>query len=72
MADTNEDFRYMLGRLDGKMDSLLSLVRQTQDIQHEHEKRIRTLETSKAWMLGWSSAAAILVSVTLQYIFKGE
>ena len=72
MPESNEDFRYMLGRLDGKMDSLLSLVRQTQDIQQEHEKRIRTLETSKAWVLGWSSAAAILVSVVIQYLFKGK
>jgi len=67
-----EGLRYMIGKLEGKIDALIASVqRQTMDIQ-EHEKRIRILETSKAWILGWSSAAAILVSLAVQYIFKGK
>ena len=72
MPSHDEDLKYMIGKLEGKIDSLISSVqKQTAEIQ-EHEKRIRVLETSKAWILGWSSAAAVLVSVAIQYIFKGE
>jgi len=72
MAPHDEDIRYMLGRLEGKVDSLITgMKQQTQDIQ-EHEKRLRLLENSKAWILGWSSAAAILVSVIIQFLFKGK
>ena len=67
-----EDIRYMLGRLEGKVDSLITgMKQQTQNIQ-EHEKRLRLLENSKAWILGWSSAAAILVSVIIQFLFKDK
>ena len=71
MHTHDEDtLRYMIGKLEGKIDALISSVqKQTSDIQ-EHEKRIRVLETSKAWVLGWSSAAAILISVIIQYVFK--
>tara|TARA_R100001143_G_scaffold60467_1_gene59981 strand:- start:701 stop:919 length:219 start_codon:yes stop_codon:yes gene_type:complete len=71
MPTHDEDgIRYMLGKLEGKIDALISSVqKQTSDIQ-EHEKRLRILETSKAWVLGWSSAAAILASVAIHYIFK--
>ena len=70
MLPHDEDIKYVLGRLEGKVDALISVIKQlTQDLQ-EHEKRIRVLETSKAWILGWSSAAAILVSVIIQFLFK--
>ena len=72
MSANDEDIKYMLGRLEGKVDALIASVqKQNSDIQ-EHEKRIRILETSKAWVLGWSSAAAILVSLAIQYLFKGK
>ena len=72
MPAHDEDLKYMIGKLEGKIASLISSVqKQTAEIQ-EHEKRIRILETSKAWILGWSSAAAVLVSVAIQYIFKGN
>jgi len=72
MPSHDEDIRYMLGRLEGKVDSLITgMKQQTQDIQ-EHEKRLRLLENSKAWILGWSSAAAILVSVLIQFLFKDK
>ena len=68
----DEDIKYMLGRLEGKVDSLIAgMKQQTQELQ-EHEKRIRVLETSKAWVLGWSSAAALLISVIIQFLFKGK
>jgi len=68
----DEDIKYMLGRLEGKVDSLIAgMKQQTQELQ-EHEKRIRVLETSKAWVLGWSSAAALLISVIIQFLFKGN
>ena len=72
MASHDEDIKYMIGRLEGKVDALIASVqKQHVDIQ-EHEKRIRVLETSKAWILGWSSAAAILVSVVILILFKGN
>ena len=73
MPSTDDStIRYMLGKLEGKIDSLISSVQeQTSDIQ-EHEKRIRILETSKAWAIGWASAAAILISLIVQYLFKGK
>ena len=39
-----EGLRYMIGKLEGKIDALIaSMQRQTTDI-HEHEQRIRILE----------------------------
>lgn len=37
-----------VGRLEGKMDAILSL----QETQKEHEKRIKSLETSRTWIVG--------------------
>ena len=71
LISQDEDIKYMLGRLEGKVDSLIAgMKQQTQEIQ-EHEKRIRILENSKAWVLGSASAAAVIISITIQYLFKG-
>ena len=72
MVSHEEDIRYMLGRLEGKVDSLITGMKATTHTIHEHEKRLRVLETSKAWILGWFSAAALLISVIIQFLFKNK
>jgi len=55
MVDDNE-IRFILGRLEGKMDSLISQMRSLGENIANHESRLQELEKSKAWILGVSAA----------------
>jgi hypothetical protein len=46
-----------IGRLEGKVDALISALKSHSSAIDEHDERIRSLEQGRAWLLG---AAAIL------------
>ena len=52
------DIRFILGRLEGKVDSLIAQSAQLHRSLTNHESRIQELEKSKAWVLGLSAACA--------------
>lgn len=64
----NDEILLALGRLEGKMDSLMKNSHLQTELMREHDLRLRRLETSKATMLGMSSALAFIVSSAVTYL----
>lgn len=60
-----------LGRLEGKMDSLITRQAIHDEELGRHDKRIRQLEQSKSWVLGAAAAMAGLVSLLINF-FGGK
>ena len=64
----NEEILLALGRLEGKVDSLIT----TQAVHNEelgrHDKRLRHLEKSKSWVLGAAAAIGAVASIIVNMI----
>ena len=63
-----DDITFILGRLEGKVDSLLTASRQQGAVLTEHDGRIRKLENYKSYVLGWTVAIASLTSLVTYFI----
>ena len=61
----NEELLLALGRLEGKVDSLIATQRAQDDTLGHHDKRLRTLENSRSLMLG---AAAVIGALSSQLL----
>lgn len=62
----NEEILLALGRLEGKVDAMMTSLRVQEQELKVLEKRIRELENSRAWMLG----AAAVISAIAGFIVK--
>lgn len=56
----NEEILLALGRLEGKVDAMMTSMRIQEQELKVLEKRIRELENNRAWMLG---AAAVISTI---------
>ena len=61
----NEELFLAIGRLEGKVDSLLAM----QSIQ-QHDSRIRSLEHSRGYMLGTAAAIGASMSLVSNYLIR--
>lgn len=59
-----------IGRLEGKLDSLLQMRQQQQQEIKEIDSRVRTLEHSKALVIGGAGALSALVTVIINFLHK--
>jgi hypothetical protein len=59
-----------LGRLEGKMDSLISLQKQFEAKLDMHDKRLRDLENHKAYALGIAAAVGSGLSLAISYLMR--
>lgn len=57
-----------LGRLEGKVDAILSNQTAMDKRLDEHEKRLSVLERYRSWQLGVSAAIGTLIAGLLQWI----
>tara|TARA_R100000152_G_C6761177_1_gene185288 strand:+ start:303 stop:509 length:207 start_codon:yes stop_codon:yes gene_type:complete len=57
-----------LGRLEGKVDSLIATSKILNENINLHDQRIRALEGSKAMLVGVCSMAAGIVSLVISYL----
>lgn len=62
----NEEILLALGRLEGKVDAMMTSLRMQEQELKVLDKRIRELEQSRAWMLG----AAAIISMLAGFIVK--
>jgi len=71
MSVHNDDPQLLLliGRLEGKLDSLIQSTHHQSSKIVEIDSRVMRLESSKAWVLGAASVISILASFTLNHIF---
>ena len=67
MAD-QQDLLLAIGRLEGKMDSILATMRQYGEEIERIDNRVRKLEQSKAWMLGAAAVIGALSSFFFRFI----
>jgi len=59
-----------IGRLEGKMDSLLSMQHRFESKLEMHDNRLRDLENHKAYSLGIAAAVGSTMSLIISYIWN--
>lgn len=64
----NDEFLIAIGRLEGKMDSLLQMHKSQQETLQNHDERLRSLESHKAAMIGAAAIVGGIVSVFIKFI----
>tara|TARA_R100000458_G_C8232449_1_gene213751 strand:+ start:680 stop:889 length:210 start_codon:yes stop_codon:yes gene_type:complete len=62
----NEELLLALGRLEGKVDSLITSLAVHDEELQRLDHRIRQLEQSRSWMLG----AAAVIGAAASFIFQ--
>ena len=64
----NEEILVALGRLEGKVDALITRQALIDEQMGRQEKRIRTLEQSRSWILGAAAMVGAAVSLLVKYV----
>lgn len=59
-----------LGRLEGKVDAMLTKQKSQDETLEKHDRRIRTLEQSRSWLLGASAIIGASVSFLMKYLMR--
>jgi hypothetical protein len=59
----NEEILLALGRLEGKVDAMMTSLRLQEQELKNLDKRIRELEQSRAWMLGAAAIISLLAGM---------
>jgi len=59
-----------IGRLEGKVDALISMQQYQQNQLIEHDKRLRILEHTRGYVMGWSVALGALASVCINIFVR--
>lgn len=69
----NEEILLALGRLEGKVDSMMTALRSHQEELQRLDVRVRHLEQSKAWMIGAAAIIAFVAGSVMNYLpLKGD
>jgi hypothetical protein len=64
----NEEILLALGRLEGKVDAMMTSLRLQEQELKNLDKRIRELEQSKAWMLGAAAVISTLIGLVVKVL----
>lgn len=59
-----------IGRLEGKLDSLIAMQGKQGDELKDHDIRIRSLEQSKSHFIGYAAAAGGVLGIVANYAIK--
>ena len=71
MEDTR-DILIALGRLEGKVESLISMQQHHNEELGRLDKRMRTLEQGKSALMGAAAAVGGLASFAVSWIFRNS
>jgi len=66
----NDELFLAIGRLEGKVDSLLAMQGHQQDQIKAHDGRIRVLENARHHFMGYAAAIGAGVSILVNYLGK--
>lgn len=72
MTFHDENLFLALGRLEGKVDSILALQKAQEEQIKSHDERLRALESSRSFIMGGAAIVGATVSVIVNYITKGH
>jgi len=67
---SEHDVMLAIGRLEGKLDSLLQLRHQQQQDIKELDSRVRSLEHAKALIIGGAGVVSATVTLILNFFHK--
>lgn len=68
----NEEVMLALGRLEGKVDSLITRQALIDQELDKLDHRIRSIEQSRSWLIGAAAACGAGVSMIVQWFVKGS
>ena len=71
MTTHDENLFLALGRLEGKVDSLLALQKSQEEQLNGHDERIRTLESSRSFIMGGAAIVGAAASTVVNLLIKG-
>jgi hypothetical protein len=69
-AERHDELFLAIGRLEGKVDSLLVMQQNQSDQLKDHDHRLRSLEHSRGYMLGWAAAIGAGMSIVSTYVIR--
>ena len=68
--ENSKDILLALGRLEGKVESLIAMQRSTDDQLSNLERRIRSLELGKSYLMGIAAAVGAVTSALISWVIK--
>tara|TARA_B100000745_G_scaffold8974_1_gene7172 strand:- start:4906 stop:5115 length:210 start_codon:yes stop_codon:yes gene_type:complete len=68
--ENSKDILLALGRLEGKVESLIAMQRATDDQMTNLERRVRALELGKSYLMGVAAAVGAATSAFMSWIIK--
>jgi hypothetical protein len=71
MTAHDENLFLALGRLEGKVDSLLALQKSQEEQLKGHDERIRMLESSRSFIMGGAAIVGAAASTVVNLLIKG-
>ena len=69
-AQHHDELFLAIGRLEGKLDSLIAMQGKQGDELKDHDIRLRSLEQSKSHFIGYAAAAGGLLGLVAHYAIK--
>jgi len=72
MPTEQHDLLLAIGRLEGKVDSILATMRQHGEEIDRIDNRVRRLEQSKSWMLGAAAVVGAGASFFFRFLFGDQ
>jgi len=69
-APHHDELFLVIGRLEGKVDSLLSMQCHPQDQLKNHDSRLRVLEHARGQIMGYAAAIGAGMSILVNYFSK--
>ena len=71
MTSSHHDELFLaIGRLEGKVDSLIAMQSRQSEELKEHDHRLRSLEHSRGYMLGWAAAIGAGMSMAANFVIQ--
>lgn len=70
MEPNGKDILLALGRLEGKVESLIAMQRATDDQVNGLDRRIRALELGKSWLMGAAAAIGAATSALISWVSR--
>jgi hypothetical protein len=67
-VENSNQIMLALGRLEGKVDAMLTRQKHQDEVLEQHDQRIRNLEQSRSWLLGASAIIGASVSFLMKYL----
>jgi hypothetical protein len=72
MSIHDENLFLALGRLEGKVDSILTLQKAQEEQIKSHDERLRALESSRSFIMGGAAIVGAAASALVNFISKGH